>query len=248
VDEPALLRAIIADPADDTVRLAYADWLDEHDEADRAEFIRVQIELARLPDADPRRSSLTAREEALFNGLRLGRLRREAPAELAPYVGQQCIDYRRGFLACVSFGLSSETVTEFRAAAPSLFAHAPVEELLVWGVPVVMDWNDYWNGTQPLGYLDPETVRDLAEVPELARLSMLTVTSPAERIDALCRVIIASPYLRKLRRLHIRNRYRSFESLNGLNRGENELLVDQLAPATQAELRAAFGDRVVWDA
>lgn len=30
-DEPALLAAILADPADDTVRLAYADWCDEHE-------------------------------------------------------------------------------------------------------------------------------------------------------------------------------------------------------------------------
>lgn len=42
-DESALLRAIIADPADDTVRIIYADWLDEHKQPERAEFIRVQI-------------------------------------------------------------------------------------------------------------------------------------------------------------------------------------------------------------
>lgn len=42
---PALLAAIAADPDDDTRRLAYADWLDEQDEHDRAELIRVQCEL-----------------------------------------------------------------------------------------------------------------------------------------------------------------------------------------------------------
>ncbi|MBY0457520.1 MAG: TIGR02996 domain-containing protein [Gemmataceae bacterium] len=45
-DKAALVRAIADDPGDDTVRLAFADWLDEHgDAADRAraEFIRVQI-------------------------------------------------------------------------------------------------------------------------------------------------------------------------------------------------------------
>src|SRR5687767_4492465 len=44
----ALLRAIIADPDDTTLRLAYADWLEEHDEAERAEFVRVQCRLANL--------------------------------------------------------------------------------------------------------------------------------------------------------------------------------------------------------
>lgn len=46
-DELAFLAAICADSTDDTVRLAYADWLDEQDQPDRAEFIRVQCELAR---------------------------------------------------------------------------------------------------------------------------------------------------------------------------------------------------------
>lgn len=43
-----LLRGIIASPADDTPRLVYADWLDEHGQHERAELIRVQCELARL--------------------------------------------------------------------------------------------------------------------------------------------------------------------------------------------------------
>lgn len=38
------LAAIIADPADDTKRLIYADWLEENGEGERAEFIRGQIE------------------------------------------------------------------------------------------------------------------------------------------------------------------------------------------------------------
>jgi len=42
-DEDALIRAIIAAPADDAPRLVYADWLDEHDEALRANLIRGQI-------------------------------------------------------------------------------------------------------------------------------------------------------------------------------------------------------------
>lgn len=44
----ALLAGILARPDDDTPRLVYADWLDEHEQHERAEFIRVQCELARL--------------------------------------------------------------------------------------------------------------------------------------------------------------------------------------------------------
>lgn len=46
-DEAALLAAIIAEPSEDTLRLAFADWLDENDQPERAEFIRVQVEIAR---------------------------------------------------------------------------------------------------------------------------------------------------------------------------------------------------------
>lgn len=46
-DREALMKAILTDPADDTARLVYADWLQEHGEDARAEFIRVQCRLAR---------------------------------------------------------------------------------------------------------------------------------------------------------------------------------------------------------
>jgi uncharacterized protein (TIGR02996 family) len=49
-EREALLRAICDNPDDDTLRLVFADWLQEHgDESDqaRAEFIRVQIEADR---------------------------------------------------------------------------------------------------------------------------------------------------------------------------------------------------------
>src|SRR5437763_126594 len=56
-DEAALLAAIAAHPDEDTPRLAYADWLDEHGRPIRAEFIRVQCavkHLEQLPAAEQR--------------------------------------------------------------------------------------------------------------------------------------------------------------------------------------------------
>jgi uncharacterized protein (TIGR02996 family) len=47
-DWPAFIAAIVAEPDEDTPRLVAADFLEEHGEADRAAFIRVQVELARL--------------------------------------------------------------------------------------------------------------------------------------------------------------------------------------------------------
>lgn len=48
-DGEALLAAILANPADDTARLVYADWLQEQGEEERAKFIRVQCELESYP-------------------------------------------------------------------------------------------------------------------------------------------------------------------------------------------------------
>lgn len=48
-DHDAFMQAIIADPANDTPRLLYADWLEEQGDGERAEFIRMQCELANHP-------------------------------------------------------------------------------------------------------------------------------------------------------------------------------------------------------
>lgn len=47
LEQEALLRAVSAEPDDDNPRLAYADWLADHDQAERGEFIRLQCEHAR---------------------------------------------------------------------------------------------------------------------------------------------------------------------------------------------------------
>jgi uncharacterized protein (TIGR02996 family) len=62
-DHDALLRAIIENPAEDTPRLVFADWLDEHADAfptpaavrRRAAFIRDDIALSQLDEYDPAR-------------------------------------------------------------------------------------------------------------------------------------------------------------------------------------------------
>ena len=65
-DEQGFLAAIREAPDDDTPRLIYADWLDDHGDADRAEFIRVQCEAERLGEFDPRRPELEERANELL--------------------------------------------------------------------------------------------------------------------------------------------------------------------------------------
>jgi uncharacterized protein (TIGR02996 family) len=60
------LADIRATPDDDAPRLIYADWLHDHGEPERGEFIRVQCQLARLPATDPRRPTMELREHQLL--------------------------------------------------------------------------------------------------------------------------------------------------------------------------------------
>jgi uncharacterized protein (TIGR02996 family) len=60
-DWPAFVAAIVADPDDDTARLVAADFLEENGDPDRAAFIRIQVQLARL-EATGQGKSLEADE------------------------------------------------------------------------------------------------------------------------------------------------------------------------------------------
>ena len=58
----AFLKALEENEDDTLTRLVYADWLDEHGQAERAEFIRTQIQVEGLAEEDPRYPPLRARE------------------------------------------------------------------------------------------------------------------------------------------------------------------------------------------
>ena len=116
-------QAIAARPEEDAPRLIYADWLEEQGDMDRAEFIRVQCELAQVSEAEPRRVGLEYRQNQL--------LQRHCTAWLAALPVQPFwrmrngtyYEYQRGFLTalCVS-------TTEFLTHAQALFAAAPLLE------------------------------------------------------------------------------------------------------------------------
>lgn len=60
-DEAALLAAILAHPDEDTPRLMFADWLDEHGQPERAEFIRIQCDPTADEVAEDRAAELEER-------------------------------------------------------------------------------------------------------------------------------------------------------------------------------------------
>ena len=64
-DREALIAGIAADPDNDLRRLVFADWLDEHGEPERAEFVRLQVESLRIEDREERLVAI-ARANELF--------------------------------------------------------------------------------------------------------------------------------------------------------------------------------------
>ena len=94
----ALMNEIVAHPEDDEPRLVYADWLDDAGQADRADFVRVQLERAKLPKWDVRQLPLLIRECELLSQHEVS-WRRELPKLKSVNWGR----FERGFICQVRF-------------------------------------------------------------------------------------------------------------------------------------------------
>lgn len=92
--DQAFLQAIIETPDDDAPRLIYADWLEDHGDPSRAEFIRVQCALARGDVSEELLAELAVREQTL---LKEHQGEWEKPFETYAHVRA----FRRGFVEAV---------------------------------------------------------------------------------------------------------------------------------------------------
>jgi uncharacterized protein (TIGR02996 family) len=178
----ALLRAVLAAPDDDAPRLVYADWLDEHGDPDRAEFIRAQVELAR-PVADRAR-----RYHLLTTERRLLRVNRYAwSAWLPPWAHRDV--FHRGFLE----GIICEA-GDFIARADEVRQRTPLSMVQVDGpeeraVPLFR--SRALDGLRSLTLsvsIPPGQWRHLGESSYLGRLRELVLNAkgpPDELVDTL---------------------------------------------------------------
>src|SRR5688572_5456689 len=122
-DRDALLRAIIDNPADDAPRLVYADWLDEHGDPDRAEFIRLTA--GRRPAGTAAEAPSGGQLEAIL--LRnADTWRAEAPDLPGVTWGR---DLNRGFVHQASF----YEWERFVAVRDQLFEAVPLDDLGIDG-------------------------------------------------------------------------------------------------------------------
>lgn len=145
-DHPGFLAAIIAEPDDDIHRFIYADWLDEHDQPERAELIRVQCALANtIPPMG------CVKDEFYEKGGKIGcgcewcvLRRREVPllrkdlhllagptlTTIATPVSFEATDFRRGFVERIE-----ATWQRWFELATMLLLVTPLQNVLLYAVP-----------------------------------------------------------------------------------------------------------------
>jgi uncharacterized protein (TIGR02996 family) len=193
------LEAILAQPDDDAPRLVYADWLEEQGDSARAEFIRVQVERARLPRWDARQVHLRLRERALVeeHGLKW-------KGELPEIEGVTWEEFRRGFMATATF--ASFAVLKEKAGA--CWAVAPIEAVSVrWPRQ-----DEVGKGIAPIpGLRELSITGQLVEYSDVVRLARLPLLSTLRALNVRnCnlggegfRRLVASPHLGNLAALRV---------------------------------------------
>jgi uncharacterized protein (TIGR02996 family) len=193
--EQGFLRDISEHPADDVPRLVFADWLEERarpGDAERAEFIRLQIDLARRDEEDPGVWALRLREAQLA-----GRWGKGWAGPLRLLVKRW--RFRRGFVEQVSLPISS-----FLAHAEEIFALAPVGHVRLLGEVVQEQRTSPYGGRSWVARV-PSAERllpDLANCPHLARLRGLDLGGLEFSLPTF-EALLSSPHFPTLEALNL---------------------------------------------
>jgi carbon storage regulator CsrA len=220
-EEIAFLQAVRESPDDDGIRLIFADWLDDHGQPERAEFIRVQVALASLPPGDSRRDALQVKERALLEehqdrwleplrpilqrppsfGERLRTFLWRSRSAPLPWHVEPCVRFHRGFveslfLPAATFLAHAEALFQ---AAPGLVdlsadVSPPADAASLLGSPHLARLRGLSIHDDLLGR---EAVYRLVSCPHLGKLKRLCLASPS--LDASCVAILAeAPLLERL--------------------------------------------------
>jgi uncharacterized protein (TIGR02996 family) len=173
----AFLQEIILHPDDDTPRLVYADWLDEHGDPDRAEFIRIQCELAKGVKDLERRRRLRDWQRTFNRG-------NGYSVWQADEIGnnrRMIAVCRRGFVELVMM-----PARDFLLEGDSLFRRAPVRELILT-VPVRFRGEEWARLARHSGF---QKLRLLRLVLTHLEVETARVLADGGRIDSLQRLIL----------------------------------------------------------
>jgi uncharacterized protein (TIGR02996 family) len=177
-EQAALLAAIVAEPDDDTPRLVYADWLEEHSDAEQAAFIRDSIKLSLTKP--------TAKSwKTLYN--RLWNLERDSGRKWLKPLGIEsgAPNFTRGLAESLFYEEPEDYFREQKA----IFRFLPIEHL-GFGIG---------GGT---GFTDKH-LQKLAKAPELARLRSLELHDHMDCRTQYWKKFFHSPHLKNLTYLRI---------------------------------------------
>jgi uncharacterized protein (TIGR02996 family) len=169
--DPGLLRSVLQSPQDDSARLVAADWLEEHGESEHAEFIRLQLELAKLgPCVDHCRDRIDwqcdicdvrYREREMFRqnvGFKVA-------ANLKGHLPES-FEFSRGFVSLVRC-----TCDRWKNHGVEICLSQPIERLIL--DPVLNESHEPW-GTWP--WDDPDYQRPEDEPPGTEPYSRLALS------------------------------------------------------------------------
>jgi uncharacterized protein (TIGR02996 family) len=201
-DRDAMLAAIRAEPDEDMPRLAFADWLDEQGDANRAAFIRAQIEVVRAELFSVQARAAAKRAEELLKKHRAEwhRPLREAiqsqyPSHVAVQVNQKAanplpdvvqvqVRFERGFVSHIEC-----QPDDFARTAEAMFAVEPIQSLKLYR----------FTGDEPLTPL--EVAFAVPQLQHLRRLEFAPLQATTEQEYA---EFLACPHLNGLRDLSLR--------------------------------------------
>ena len=229
-EEFDLLQGVIENPDDVASRLVYADWLEEHGEQKRADFIRRHCE------SIPFTNGMGLADKAVAR-----RWKRFVPKEVRDYFSYE-VNYNGGFLSASSIKVPNHC-EELKTVVELLFQYAPIRTLSL--LPQAETGNVYFGAAIPMA---TDFVRVLCELPNLQRLSHLHLHCPFESMEETVNLIVQCPYLEQIRTLNFHLRYQSTSGnpydWSGYEWGQMETQVvdDNL----KKQLQKRFGNRVVW--
>jgi uncharacterized protein (TIGR02996 family) len=228
-DRAALLANVIDNPDDDAARLVFADWFEENGDLTRAQFIRLQCELARLDRFDSRREALEAEKKKALAAHAKRWLEQDGLGAIdPPHTGE----FRRGFLEHVRFWGCAEflelapqfaRLTPLRSAEVKL--DGPVKKFrqlrLLGQMRSLHIWEDYPGSGAEATVIESTRLANLRELdlsmghhideaafalfhsPHLANLELLDLSDTSLSLEGFD-MIVYSPHLANLRQLYVR--------------------------------------------
>jgi uncharacterized protein (TIGR02996 family) len=199
-EDLALWRAVVADPHDDAPRLILADWLEERERSERAEFIRVQCAIAQSDESAADWPALRQREEQLWLKHK-PEWRSSLPARMRGF------KFRRGFVHPRGIHL---TARQFLQLGDDAFARAPLWDVsLELRDQVSLDGLIHADRLRQLAALelecaevDPGRLADLLAAPNLENVRSLKLRGRPFTLDHV-RAVSESPALARLTRLAV---------------------------------------------